>query len=600
MTMRSRRGKLQSPSAEAGAIQLLEESFHLVRTTWASGCWAYYLGSIPWMIGLLYFMADMSRSSFAPRDAVFVSVGMGLLWVWKQIWQLHYCSYLWRRLRQENAASPLRPAERFQRIASLLFVQAFRVPFWVIAALFVLPFGWVVATFQNATVLTAMPGRRYGHLRSLIADSLRFSHDDWAQNHLVLLVFSLVAIFTWVNLVATSLVVPALIKSFFGVESVFTTNPAAALGNTTYLLGSVLIVQLALGPLLLAVYTLRCFAAEARTSGMDLLGRLEGLRTQRGARDRRDGIGDWHRIVLFVVLCGLHFFIPASAANTASEISISVSDGEPTRFREEVGRTLEQKKYQWQLPRRLIEEEIAKEETWMSQRMSELAASVKGVARSFKKWWDVLVRKIFDRNSDQKRPKDPKETSWSRGLGSALSITLIVLILGLMGWLGFLLYRRQGRQGEEGESGVDVTDLSKIDLVSEDLVATQLAEDDWLKLAREQIAKGEERLAVRALFLATLAHLGERGLLRIALSKSNGDYKRELSLRAHQLTDLRRAFDENTTQFERAWYGKHILGAQAIESFLQNHALIAADSGEGQPLAPLAKRRTMTSVGGAV
>ncbi|HRQ89744.1 MAG TPA: DUF4129 domain-containing protein [Bacteroidia bacterium] len=119
---------------------------------------------------------------------------------------------------------------------------------------------------------------------------------------------------------------------------------------------------------------------------------------------------------------------------------------------------------------------------------------------------------------------------------------------------------------------------------SEDIVATQLREDEWMRLAREQIEKGEERLAIRALFLATLAHLGERGLIRIYRSKSNRDYRSEVALRARSLSELRQAFDENTILFERVWYGMHRLGSGTVEGYLRNHETIVTETGKNGPV----------------
>ena len=45
-------------------------------------------------------------------------------------------------------------------------------------------------------------------------------------------------------------------------------------------------------------------------------------------------------------------------------------------------------------------------------------------------------------------------------------------------------------------------------------MASQLPEDAWLKLAREMVEKGDLRLAVRAMYLAMLAHLGLAGVDR--------------------------------------------------------------------------------------
>jgi hypothetical protein len=101
------------------------------------------------------------------------------------------------------------------------------------------------------------------------------------------------------------------------------------------------------------------------------------------------------------------------------------------------------------------------------------------------------------------------------------------------------------------------------------VTAAQLPEDDWLKLAREMMEKGEFRLAMRALYLAGLAHLAQRELVSIARFKSNRDYEREVRRRARGHPDLCTAFTENVTDFDRVWYGLHD-ARDAIQRFQGN------------------------------
>ena len=60
----------------------------------------------------------------------------------------------------------------------------------------------------------------------------------------------------------------------------------------------------------------------------------------------------------------------------------------------------------------------------------------------------------------------------------------------------------------------------------------------WLDLAKELMAKGSLRLAMRALYLATLSYFAERELVTVEIYKSNRDYERELQRR---LADQRRS-----------------------------------------------------------
>jgi hypothetical protein len=105
-------------------------------------------------------------------------------------------------------------------------------------------------------------------------------------------------------------------------------------------------------------------------------------------------------------------------------------------------------------------------------------------------------------------------------------------------------------------------------------LATQLPEAEWLTLAAAKQSQGDNRQAMRALFLASLAHLGERQLVRVERSKSNGDYVRELAWRARAHEGLRSCFAQNVQAFERAWYGTHEVESEHLEEYRATHQRI--------------------------
>ena len=111
----------------------------------------------------------------------------------------------------------------------------------------------------------------------------------------------------------------------------------------------------------------------------------------------------------------------------------------------------------------------------------------------------------------------------------------------------------------------------EVNLENENVLATQLPENEWLRLAREKMQAGELRLALRALFLATLAHLGEKRLIAVGRSKSNGDYVRELGWRARDRRDLSSGFTDQVRTFDRVWYGRHEVDAALLDSFERQH-----------------------------
>jgi len=582
MSKVSRRRK--SRRRETGAIQILEEAFHLLRSADVACYWTYFLGAVPFAIGTLYFIADMSRSGLATRDAAFAALVMAALYFWMRYCQAKFCAGLWATLNPGQGAT-LSRRDHFARLAALWLLQAFHLPLLIVGAFFAIPLGWVMATQQNFSVL-ALTGAPSGRpLRDLLIKSIRYSHHEWAQNHAILLIFFFISLFTWLNIVVSCVLVSGFGKSFFGVENVFTLSPMAAMLNTTFFLGSFLLMQLAILPLMHATYVLRCFYADSRTSGADLLSRLAAAKEKRG-RERVTDPGNGARAaVLILVFLSLSGVVGAQenetkAPSPPAAVGSAGPQSEATeRFRDEIAGTLEQKKYQWQLSRRALALEGDEEKSWLSLRIKEIADSAKRLVDAAGKWLDEMIRRLMERNAAGGGKGKEPDFRFFKEISSSASLALTALILGLLVWMSFVLYRKHRSQIkteiiDEGGSAV-------IDLESEDIVATQLHEDEWLRLAREQIGKGDERLAVRALFLATLAHLGDKGLLRIARFKSNRDYRTELVMRTRNLAELRRAFDENTTLFERAWYGMHQLGDGSIEYYLKNHETITSESTRG-------------------
>src|SRR5579859_2125579 len=56
------------------ALEILEEAVHLLRSAPAGALAAYLTGSVPFLLGLLYFFADMSRNAFAGEHLLSASL----------------------------------------------------------------------------------------------------------------------------------------------------------------------------------------------------------------------------------------------------------------------------------------------------------------------------------------------------------------------------------------------------------------------------------------------------------------------------------------------------------------------------------------------
>ncbi len=559
------------------SLQLIEEAFHLLRTASSTTLLLNFLGTVPLACLLFYYWADMSHSRYADRDSVVAALVLGIAFFWKCSFQAAFCRRLWEQIHPGQIPRQ-RGWQAFRYHAALWCFHALAIPVLVLAICFVLPLCWMIASLHNATVLALTQDYGTTALRRLTWNAVKHSHHRWAQNVAICVTMGFIGFFAWLNVVAACSLVPLFGKMFFGIESQFTIN-AEALFNSTFLFGTVLIAHLGLSPLIKAIYVLRCFYAESRVTGADLLSRLAGVRRER--RRPSPGTPRSPRRKVAALLAG---FLVATTG--AAPLSAEDALPPPGPDRETMDRAIRDamaaKKYQWKLSRDELAGNLPSADSWLQRQLTQIADSVDEQLRRFRAWLKKRADAIWKRlRENQRQPRPPREfkgfgEGFAQSLNSALSVALVVLVTGLVGWFVWVLvkhYRPVSRKG-----GGDATASGDVDLESEELVASQLPEDEWMKMAREQMARGESRLAIRALYLATLAHLGERGLLRIQKHKSNRDYRGELALRARQRTRLREAFRENTGLFERAWYGLHAIGEEAVRHFMENYEIITGDS----------------------
>jgi len=461
-------------------------------------------------------------------------------------------------------------------LAAQMLIQATAIPVLVVAVVCLVPLAWVYAFYQNVSSLGLTQDYGYRPLRNLVTDAARQSHWAWGNNHLLMMVVAVFSLFVWMSVMMMAIYLPILAKMLLGIESVFTVNPVATLMNSTFVFGTILVVFLCVSPLTKTLYVLRCFYGMSRTSGADLLSRLTVLRNERkrnqvGASKRRNSLGKVASFWLFVSFSGngIAEVGQENAKSDVSEVEIH-QQAEPVsaeEFNFAIQDTLQEKHFQWRLSR----EQMADEDAGGVQGfVRDLIKSTVSAVKEASQMVETMLERLF--GGEQKR-KDSREFSDWGGLGKVASIfTVVVLVILLVVAVKMIVSRRRQMGAQEVVADV----VGVIDLESEAVMATQLPEDEWMRLAREKIEKGEYRLAVRALFLASLAHLGEHGLLSVTRFKSNQDYRGELSLKARSMPKVIEAFGENVGLFEWAWYGLHDIGDDAVEQFTSNYEKITS------------------------
>lgn len=540
MTTRTRSRRA---AAEPAALELLEEAVHLLRLAPAGTLAIYYAGSVPFVLAGLFFWARTTWFQPSPAAVAWGALGLVALFVVMKAAHAEFCA----RLLAQRLGTPPPPASP-ARLIRLALAQL-RVQPWAVLALFpalvlTLPFGWVYAYGQSATVI--------GDAVNLPTESAGQAKLWPAQNHVALLVLSLFGLCAWVNLAVAFYLVPSLAQRFLGIDHLFGLSGLWFL-NTTFAASVTALTWLALDPLIRTFYTLRVFYGRARRSGEDLRIELQAARVRSGSR-RATGTGAGAVAAGLVLLLALFASAPRlRAADTGARSAEAAPAVAPADLDRAIDGVLAGSDFQWRLP---PTPEKAKEQGPMghfiglaAETLRSWGAAVVRAGRQVLDWWDRHVR-----FSGPSSSSGGTLAATAVGLTRVLLYVLIAVGVGIMVWFASILWRRT-RASVAVATATGVAAAATPDLADENLDAARLPVNGWLELARTQAAQGEWRLALRALYLATLSRLADERLLTLARFKTNLDYERELRRRAVTRAGIVDGFAARRRQFEGVWYG---------------------------------------------
>lgn len=103
------------------------------------------------------------------------------------------------------------------------------------------------------------------------------------------------------------------------------------------------------------------------------------------------------------------------------------------------------------------------------------------------------------------------------------------------------------------------------------------SEDEWLNQARELMAAGQHRDAIRCLYVAMLLRAQEAGHLKFVRTDTNWEHYRRFFARSGTLFDLRPA----TSEFDYFWYGERPAGPDESGWFLKQYQEFKAALAKG-------------------
>jgi hypothetical protein len=271
---------------------------------------------------------------------------------------------------------------------------------------------------------------------------------------------------------------------------------------------------------------------------------------------------------------------PSSAAVSAEARAAGVSTTNvvsPEQLSQSIDEVLQKREFAWRMPREEPNENTVPQ-SWLGRLVQSIDEmihdTVRGAARALEetlRWIGETLSKLWPAPVSSQAGM----AGWGSGMLYSLQILLLLLICALAGVLVVLILRAIRRRRRD-EVVLAEPVAVRPDLSDENVVADQLPEDGWLEMAREMMEQGNLLLALRAFYLASLAHLAAREMISIAIFKSNREYEAELRRRARALPDVQSAFSQNVATFDRAWYGLHEVTRDGLQEFQSNLARIRA------------------------
>lgn len=572
-------------------LEIAEAALHQVRLAPIDALAPYYIGSLPFALFFLYFWSDMIQGAFAYRHLHESALAVTGAYIWMKCWQTIYCAKLSANMTGTDTGTWT--VARVVRIVSTqTIIHSTAIVAVPIALVLTVPFPSVYAYYQNVTVFGAAEdnGVRAVSARAW-AEAKRWQKQNlqliWMFSPMPLVIgaglilimvpvsaalrsdFSETMIIQFVTLYAIILValspigillafnvgmaivgVPWVLRTILGIET--TVMMGGNFFNSTFFAICVAIAAMCLDPVLKAAYALRCFHGESLQTGEDLRIALRRIAASKGMRTGA---------LIAVALAACFVCGRAAHAQDTAAAPLAVRADELDHA---ISTELEGSEYVWRTPREIPDE--AFQENFMTRFLQSVRSTIWDGLVSFGHWVQRTWERLFEGRGGG--AGGGGGTGTGGGWAVATQEMLWYLVFGaLLAALAFFAYRVYKQRATEVVHAAATPTAATPDLEEDDVTADALPEEGWLNLARDLAERGDLRLAMRALFLASLSVLAHRDMIRIAKYKSNREYGRELERLGHAVPDVPPIFAKSVRALERVWYGNHEVDRVSFGAF---------------------------------
>jgi len=529
---RSKSKRKKSSAHTPETFVFTEQAVSLLRYAPAKAWMWHFCGGIPFFIALTFFFTLLNESGRPDMLLLSGAFPAGLLYIWMKGCQAKFVQALWEGVG-EDIPDPENQKGLWVRQCLLQPYGLFVV---TLSRLFLLPYPLFSSFFQNHTLCEALPSENKQSVTSRawsLANQKQLSCIGFLSIGKPAL-YLLVAL----NWMTVLILIPVLGYSLSGIANPFV-NSFNAFNTVAFWMAVWSLTYLTVDPFIKAFYLLKAEYLRSRTTGSDLRRRFRNLASGKSA------------LFFILISSSLFFKEPIQASIPVNELEQTIQE------------VSQHRDFVWRMPPEAFDEDESGPSSfslWVRNQIESLDTWLDANAETIARWW----RRLFPEDPELRKESDlsfsPFDDIADVAKG-ALVLLVVLLVIAILVLLFRTVRSKRHPQLEEAE----VAPPAMPDLHREDIMADELPADEWLDLANELHARGEHRLALRALFLAFLARLADRRLLVIRKAKSNRDYERELRSRGGAEPVIVTFFSQFRKSFDSAWYGNYPVAPEEID-----------------------------------
>jgi len=571
-SQRGRRASARGRRNWLNALEALERGFALFKSTFAWEAWRYYSGAAP--LVLCFIPMWVANGQIRLSDGALLAeaallTGAYLLRAWS-------VSNYMQRVRERAFGVPRpRPVGAAAQLAAIGRLLAWKI---VLSAAALVGLTTIVgATWcYCACEFASLEAREDGSKRHSLGGCIALSSQWFGGGLLLFLMMLPLWIAVWLNGLIVALLVPQLLHSIFGVNTLLSTPMGmfALFRSSAFWLALFAGAWLALDPIVKCSFVVVYQHLQSRREGDDLRGLLASLPREQQKKAQmiastaaggRVAIGAL--VVLAAILAGTSPMASARAAQPALTRNSTETPAETARAAQiqKLRRALDEESrraiYRWH------DAEHPSPPTWFDKLLDKIQHQSERAWNAFRDF----LRKLWPHGLNLSPGKEKKSPWKLKDL--RLWLALIAILTIGAGVVLFWLRRRR----EAAQLSIPLA-TAPLPYLSDGAVASERSEDEWFALADQLEREGELRLALRSVYLGLLAGLAQRKWLTIRRDRTNRDYLNEFTRRwrrrpqaaLEQRIEIPEKLRGSLRQFDRVWYGSHVPTPEAVAAYRQD------------------------------